>query len=193
MGADHRGNKRGRRSKPVPWWRHAMLRCEVLHSAESSYLVHFPRWATPFIIARAPRGWCLSSPDDFLALGFNLPRFPVKKPVQQPTARGSLSANVDALIERFPALAEHLAANCYEGEAVGTRETSTLLIFCQDGSWKGCLRDRQERRTLWVATNGLFEIFDALENALCDSSAVWRDDRMSGAPEAKRQKPEKRT
>lgn len=115
----------------------------------------------------------------------------MKKPVHQIPQRGAFAANIDDLIERFPLLAEQLAATAYEGDAPGSRATATLLIFAQDLSWKAVLRDRQEQRALWVSCLTLMDLFAVLESALGDPAAVWRDDRVSGAAEAKRQKPGK--
>jgi len=150
-------------------------------------LLHYPRWGAPVhLLAWCPEDWGFTTPSHF-GFFFPLPVFPMKKPVSAPTGRGTLSAQVDDLVERFPCLAEHLAANAYDGEPAGTRATSTLLVFAQDGSWKGCLRDRQEGRCLWVASPTFFDLFGVLEDALANGAAVWRDDRMGGAPEAKRQ------
>lgn len=96
------------------------------------------------------------------------------------------SANADGLRHGYPLLADHLTATQYEDG--GPREVSTLLVFSQDGLWKCCLRDRQEGRCLWAAAPKWSDLFDVLEAALGDPMAVWRDDRLAGAPAAGRQK-----
>lgn len=190
MGRDF-SNRRKKRRRERRWWDEPGRVMRVYHCSEFSYLIHFPRWMAPFVVTLAPRSWGLLHPGHFYSLFPDTPRPPMKKPVKQATPGGSYAAPIDDILDRFPLLAEQLTATAYDGDPPGTRQTATLLLFGQDGSWKACLRDRQEQRTLWVAVHSLLNAFEALENALGDPEAVWREDRMSGAPEAKRQNPKK--
>lgn len=88
--------------------------------------------------------------------------------------------------ERYPRLFEHLAALQYEGEEGGSRQTSTLLLFAQDGVWKCFLRDRDAGEFLPLSFPSFEGLLDALEAALGEEVSVWRKDRASGAPEANR-------
>ncbi len=115
----------------------------------------------------------------------------MKKPVQQTTERAVYAALLDGIIDRFPALAEMLTATAYDGDAPGTRQTATLMIFAQDGAWKACLRDRQEQRCAWVAAALFDDLLAVLNDGLVGGGIVWRDDRASGAETARRQKPGK--
>lgn len=112
----------------------------------------------------------------------------MRKPVQNPTHTGKDAASVEGLLDTAPVLCEFLTSTAYDGDAAGTRQTATLLIFAQDGAWKACLRDRQEARALWVAAALFTDLISVLEDALANGTGIWRDDRASGAETAKRQK-----
>lgn len=112
----------------------------------------------------------------------------MKKPVQNTTHTGKDVASIDGLVDVAPTLCEFLVSSAYDGDVAGTRQTSTLLIFAQDGSWKACLRDRQEQRCMWVAASVFNDLISVLEDALANGSGIWRDDRASGHDVAKRQK-----
>lgn len=112
----------------------------------------------------------------------------MKKPVQSQTHTGKDAASIEGLIDRHPVLCDFLVSTAYDGDAAGTRQTATLLIFAQDGAWKACLRDRQEGRCQWVAAALFGDLLDVLEDALASGSGIWRDDRAAGHETAKRQK-----
>ena len=112
----------------------------------------------------------------------------MKKPLNHAVHTGKDAAALDGLVESFPTICEFLTSTAYDGEAAGTRQTSTLLVFAQDGAWKACLRDRQEGRCMWVAAAVWNDLLPVLEDALANGSGVWRDDRAAGHETAKRQK-----
>ena len=93
--------------------------------------------------------------------------------------------------EEYPTLYDYLTASCYDDDPKQPRQTSTLLVFTQDGCFKACLRDRSEGVCCWVAAPRFGELLGVLERELTDDTAVWRLDRASGAPEAKRKPREK--
>lgn len=192
MGRDFTNRPR-KRPRKKEWWEERYCKFRVYHSEEFSYLVHFSFVGHPTIWAYCPRCWGLRNPGHFDTLFFRGALQSMKKPLPQSAPRPSLAASVDDLVERFPTLADFLASTCYDGDPPGTRCTGTLLVFAQDGSWKACLRDRQESRCLWVASLSLFELFTVLEAALSDPAAVWRYDRMDGHEQAKRIPPKKKT
>jgi hypothetical protein len=118
--------------------------------------------------------------------------FQMKRPV---TASGSgplRAAPVDETLATFPVLADYLTSLFYDGDPPVPRETATLLLFAQDGSFRACLRDRAERRCLWVATPSWADLLTVLELGLSDENAVWREDRLSGAETAKRIPPSRK-
>lgn len=179
-------NRRRRRTHP-PWWKEANRRFEVYHGSEFSYLVHFPRWGPPSVQCWCPRSWGLRTPTDFVQLYPKTMETMMRKPPKNPNGPAAAAGSPDDMIERWPVLAEYLTATAYDGEPAGSRQTSTMLVFCQDGTWRVVLRDRQEARCLWVSSLGWSELLDVLENCLNDENAVWREDRASGAEQAKRQ------
>lgn len=85
-----------------------------------------------------------------------------------------------------PELYDYLTASCYDDDPKQPRITSTLLVFAADGCWKACLRDRSEGVCCWCAAPSVVELLAVLERSLKDGTAVWRLDRATGAPEAKR-------
>lgn len=93
---------------------------------------------------------------------------------------------------KFPTLFDYLTATCFDGDNKQPRITSTLLLFAQDLVWKACLRDRSEGVCAWVAAPELFSLLAVLEEELAGDTAVWRLDRLAGAPEASRKPSGKR-
>lgn len=72
----------------------------------------------------------------------------------------------------LPALREHL---CDTQWADGSpRQTSTLLIFAEDGCWKCCLTDRASERSTWVSARTLGGLFQSLGERLQSDTAEWR-------------------
>lgn len=57
------------------------------------------------------------------------------------------------------------------------RETSSLLLFCEDGLFKACLNDRGNARTLWASGGTITALLEALEKALATGEAAWRKSR----------------
>lgn len=86
----------------------------------------------------------------------------------------------------YPVLAEYLFCTCYDDDPRQPRVTATLLLFGQDGCVKACLRDRAEGVCAWAAAPSVTELLGVLERELANDTAVWRLDRVSGAPEATR-------
>lgn len=74
--------------------------------------------------------------------------------------------------EAYPLLWEHLVETRWEDGS--TRETSTLLLFAEDGRWKGCLNDRAEARSVFLAALTPEGVFEALEAGLRSEGLDWR-------------------
>lgn len=92
----------------------------------------------------------------------------------------------DELASRFPVLWSYLTQTAWEdGQA---RQTSNLLIFCQDGILKGMLRDRDAGFCLWTAAGSLGALLDVMEASLLDPNTEWRVDRQAQGQQAKRVK-----
>jgi hypothetical protein len=89
--------------------------------------------------------------------------------------------------KRWPQLWEYLTAKAYDDGS--PRVTSSLLIFEQEGTLKGMLRDKDGDRCLWVAARGLIDLLECLDGQLGDDQADWRPDRKEkgqSAPRGKR-------
>lgn len=193
MGVGRRsGRRRSARVHP-PWWLSGWVRYSVLNGEETSYLVGWTKWGTCALYAWVPVGWRMWSVEDFQdELFVTWENGQMKKPIMSVVPGSVYAAPIDDMVDKLPSLAEHLTSTAYDGDPPGSRATSTFLVFAQDGMWKGCLRDRQEQRCLWVSAMTMGDLFLAADAALNDPAAVWRDDRLAGAEQAKRQKPQKR-
>lgn len=78
-------------------------------------------------------------------------------------------------VASLPALMEYLTSATWpEGDA---RETSTLLVFVEEGRFKGVLNDREQARSLWASSPSLAGLLEALEGMLASGSAEWREQR----------------
>jgi len=150
----------------------------------------YPAYGTPFIRAYAP-SFLGQAEWEEVANYFGLFRGweeRMKPPKKEDLPNGG-AMPVEGVLSAYPTLWEYLSATKYDTEPPTPRQTSTLLLFVQDGQLKFCLRDRQEQRCLWIAALTLEDGLDALEEDLNSPLAVWRADRASGAAEASRQKP----
>lgn len=89
--------------------------------------------------------------------------------------------------QQYPLLWSHLTQSAWED---GTkRQTSTMLVFCQEGVLKCMLRDVEAGQVLWTAGNGFSSLLHAVEGQLESPDADWREDRRPGtADTAKRVK-----
>jgi hypothetical protein len=88
--------------------------------------------------------------------------------------------------QRCPTLWEYLTTTTYDDGS--PREPSTLLVFLQEGSLKGMIRDKDGDRCLWAAARSLVGLLDALDGALGDPQADWRPDRKAAGQPAPRGK-----
>lgn len=72
----------------------------------------------------------------------------------------------------YPTLMEYLAEDRYEDGSA--RRTATLLIFFDQGDWKGCLNDRDTDRVAFVTATCPTALLAVLEDKLTSSSIEWR-------------------
>jgi hypothetical protein len=54
------------------------------------------------------------------------------------------------------------------------RSPSSLVIFTEEGSWKGCLSEKDAGLQLWRTADSLQKLLAALEKALAGGNADWR-------------------
>jgi len=71
-----------------------------------------------------------------------------------------------------PTLSEMLTATQYGDNQ--PRQTSTLLIFCENGVLRGCLNDRDNSRSTFVTAETIGDLFQTLENGLASGRVEWR-------------------
>lgn len=72
----------------------------------------------------------------------------------------------------FPTLAEYLSVTAWDDGS--PRETSTLLVFVEEGVWKGCIHDRAAGRSAWLSGAAPVALLGRLEDALRDETVEWR-------------------
>lgn len=92
-----------------------------------------------------------------------------------------------AFQQQWPLLWSHLTQTTWEDGS--PRQTSTMLVFAQEGVLKCMLRDVEAAQVLWTAGNGFTALLHAVEGQLESPDADWRTDRRPAtADTAKRVK-----
>lgn len=76
---------------------------------------------------------------------------------------------------QYPALIEYLTLTQWENGK--PRQTATLMLFVEDGRVKLRFCDRAKARTLWMSSESLDSLLEALERHLRDGTGDWRKDR----------------
>jgi len=87
---------------------------------------------------------------------------------------------------QVPTLYDYLGQTAWPDGTV--RQTSSLLLFQQDGMFKGMLKDTECGLCLWIAGKSLTGLLASLEAALNDPNAEWRVDRQVTGQVARRVK-----
>lgn len=76
-------------------------------------------------------------------------------------------------LSTWPMLIEYLTATQYPDG--GTRQVSSLIIVADSSSWRGCVSDKDNDRTLWRSSATLEGLLLELEQALAaDDPSSWR-------------------
>lgn len=88
------------------------------------------------------------------------------------------------MTEAYPAVFEWMATEVWEDGA--ERETSTLLIFVEEGSWKCCFTDRENARRLWVSGTTFAGLLKALDAILREGGGDWREQKPFERPGARK-------
>ena len=93
-----------------------------------------------------------------------------------PSRRGrEVRAALDPAFEtEYPALAEYMTLCLVDGK---DRLTSTLIVSCDEGRWKGCLSDRESNNVLWRSADTFQGLLEGLESVLASGKADWREKR----------------
>lgn len=91
----------------------------------------------------------------------------------KPVGSVSKAAADDVVGEGRPVLAQFLTEKLWDD---GTpRQTSTLTLFCEDGTIKGSLNDRDTGRVLWASARDLGGLLDVMEELLNVENTPWRE------------------
>jgi len=108
-------------------------------------------------------------------------------PLQKPTSPLAGSSNAQEGTSDWPTLwptlVEYLSQTTWDDGS--PRETSTMLLFREDGSWKACLNDRAMGRTGWASSSSPEGTLQALEDALRDDRMEWRRKQSQGGGKRK--------
>ena len=104
------------------------------------------------------------------------------RPVPQGSVPGTI---VDVKFQKaYPTVWDYVVQSKWDD---GTpRETGSIMIFVQDGCFKGMLRDKDAGCVLWVAAPSIFGVLEAMEAAVSSPTADWRMDRQAGGGKAKK-------
>jgi len=86
------------------------------------------------------------------------------------TAKGQPATDA-ALEKTCPTLHAFMTLLEEDGKA---REPSSLVVFTEDGCWKGCLTEKGAGLTLWRTAESLQKLLQAFEKALVGGQADWR-------------------
>jgi hypothetical protein len=90
---------------------------------------------------------------------------------------GLPAATDEAMGHDFPAIMLLLTATVDDDGK--PRQTATLTIVCEDGLFKGGLRDRDANASLWRSGATLKALFTSLESQLQSGAAEWRNNEKS--------------
>lgn len=78
----------------------------------------------------------------------------------------------------FPGLFEYLTSTRWPDGS--PRQTATLMITMDDGTFKGCLNDRANSRSAWVSSRSPTGVLHVLEERLQEDSLEWRKNQTWG-------------
>lgn len=85
-------------------------------------------------------------------------------------AKGA-AASDPALEKTCPTLHAFMTLTEEDGKP---RSPSSLVVFTEDGTWKGCLSEKDAGLQLWRTGETLQKLLGALEKALAGGNADWR-------------------
>jgi hypothetical protein len=95
-----------------------------------------------------------------------------KPPVVAGQKDGGADPSDDKFKKNYPTLFEYMASSSWpDGEV---RKRSSLVIFAEDGMFKGCLGERDLNMQLWGASTTLLGVLEALEGRLTEDRPEWR-------------------
>jgi len=100
----------------------------------------------------------------------------LKKPSADSQGNRSLPSFSDDVMKRnYPALYEYLTSTTYPDGS--KRETSTILVFVDDGQLKVCLNDRETSLMLWSSGESFEESLLVMDELLRSDNPPWRESK----------------
>lgn len=156
----------------VLWWR--WWRVSVSADAYRVYATRHSPWGWPtrsvcVLMEEYPRVSPLSLAEVAVAMAI------AKRERAEPGASRAASAEDAALAKKHPHLHEYMTSTRYEDGAA--RQTSSVLIFVQDGLWKAMLKDRDANETLWATGDTMAAAVASLDAMLGSGKGEWRAER----------------
>lgn len=104
----------------------------------------------------------------------------LKRSVQKIEGGDSGAYTLDPATQKVcPTVFEYLTLEKWDDGS--PRKPSSLSVFAQEGVFKCILRDKDQGLCLWVSSDTLSMLFNALEAALADPETIWRRDRFDGS------------
>jgi hypothetical protein len=89
------------------------------------------------------------------------------------TGGGAAPVGTLADVATWPCLVEYLTMTSYPDGAA--RQVASLIVVADSSSWRGCVSDKDNDRTLWRSSATLEGLLLELEQALAaDDPASWR-------------------
>lgn len=94
-----------------------------------------------------------------------------------PAESHDLSVPFDELMaSRYPTVWSYLSDAVYEDGS--SRQTSSLVVFVEDGLVKVCLSDRDQERSAFAAGSCLLDALEAINVGLETNAIQWRRQRQ---------------
>lgn len=102
--------------------------------------------------------------------------------IQKPNSTGGPSVGklspTDSWRAEYPVLYEWMTLTSFSDGS--GRETTTLLLTCDQGHFKCCVNDRAMKRKGWMSSDSLEKLLSDVETALGQDLMEWRADHWVG-------------
>lgn len=172
------------RDQSVTWWWHDRVRIHPRRGVLHAWLVGWTGVPLAYASMRSSQPLSMWIPTDWEVLAMSLLR---KEDLEGRGGSGPRVLTDPRFSGDYPILWSYMTQTKWQDGSA--RATSSLLLFADDGVLKAMLRDRDAGLCLWVAGATVTGLFDALEAAVSDSRADWRQDRVKPGDQARRKRP----
>lgn len=99
----------------------------------------------------------------------------LKRAAKEKEQAGLPMAEDRAFKEQYPTLYDFLTQTAWEDGA--RRKCGTLMILAEGGRWKGWVHDQDGKRSAWITSGTVADVFGELNAQLEDDTVAWRPDR----------------